>query len=101
MCAISSGGKPVGPRCHGPEAAPAPDSTAGRFFASCDRPRSFTAAGADVGGNNAHQVFVGGITGHQPKDGDIAGPLAERVEEKGAAVEAAKREETAALEPAE
>ena len=61
-----------------------------------------TDIGFTGGGNNTHQVYVSGIADHRLKDGDIVDHLVELVEQKAAAIEAAKREETAAaLAPAQ
>src|ERR1700676_1651167 len=54
-----------------------------------------TDIGFTGGGNNTHQVYISGITDHRLKDGDIVDHLVELVEQKAAALEAAKREETA------
>src|SRR5579862_3752471 len=60
-----------------------------------------TDIGFTGGGNNTHQVYVSGIADHRLKDADIVDHLVELVERKAAAIEAAKREETAAaLAPA-
>jgi (E)-4-hydroxy-3-methylbut-2-enyl-diphosphate synthase len=55
-----------------------------------------TDIGFTGGGNNTHQVYVSGIADHRLKDGDIVDHLVELVERKAAALEAAKREESAA-----
>src|SRR5579862_4480919 len=56
-----------------------------------------TDIGFTGGGNNTHQVYVSGIADHRLKDVDIVDHLVELVERKAAAIEAAKREEAAAL----
>jgi (E)-4-hydroxy-3-methylbut-2-enyl-diphosphate synthase len=61
-----------------------------------------TDIGFTGGGNNTHQVYVSGIADHRLKDGDIVDHLVALVEEKAAAIEAAKQEASAAaLEPAQ
>jgi (E)-4-hydroxy-3-methylbut-2-enyl-diphosphate synthase len=60
-----------------------------------------TDIGFTGGGNNTHQVYVSGIADHRLRDGDIVDHLVALVEEKAAALEAAKREADAALEPAQ
>ncbi|HKS88571.1 MAG TPA: flavodoxin-dependent (E)-4-hydroxy-3-methylbut-2-enyl-diphosphate synthase, partial [Stellaceae bacterium] len=61
-----------------------------------------TDIGFTGGGNNTHQVYVSGIADHRLKDADIVDHLVALVEKKAAAIEAAKREESAAaLEPAQ
>ena len=60
-----------------------------------------TDIGFTGGGNNTHQVYVSGLADHRLKDGDIVDHLVALVEQKAAAIEAAKRQETAAaFEPA-
>jgi (E)-4-hydroxy-3-methylbut-2-enyl-diphosphate synthase len=56
-----------------------------------------TDIGFTGGGNNTHQVYVSGIADHRLKDADIVDHLVELVENKAAAIEAARREEAAAL----
>ena len=61
-----------------------------------------TDIGFTGGGNNTHQVYISGITDHRLKDADIVDHLVALVEQKAAAIEAAKREEAAAaLAPAQ
>ena len=62
-----------------------------------------TDIGFTGGGNNTHQVYVSGIADHRLKDGDIVDHLVALVEQKAAAIEAAKRQAgaAAALEPAQ
>ena len=61
-----------------------------------------TDIGFTGGGNNTHQVYVSGIADHRLKDADIVDHLVALVEEKAAAIEAAKREaNAAAFEPAQ
>jgi (E)-4-hydroxy-3-methylbut-2-enyl-diphosphate synthase len=61
-----------------------------------------TDIGFTGGGNDTHQVYISGIADHRLKDADIVDHLVELVEQKAAAIEAAKRAETeAALEPAQ
>jgi (E)-4-hydroxy-3-methylbut-2-enyl-diphosphate synthase len=55
-----------------------------------------TDIGFTGGGNNTHQVYVSGIADHRLKDADIVDHLVELVEQKAAAIEAAKREDTGA-----
>jgi (E)-4-hydroxy-3-methylbut-2-enyl-diphosphate synthase len=60
-----------------------------------------TDIGFTGGGNNTHQVYVSGLADHRLRDGDIVDHLVELVEQKAAAIEAAKREaDAAAFEPA-
>src|SRR5438445_416608 len=56
-----------------------------------------TDIGFTGGGNNTHQVYLSGVTDHRLKDADIVDHLVELVEKKAAEIEAAKREEAAAL----
>src|SRR5881394_2201686 len=56
-----------------------------------------TDIGFTGGGNNTHQVYISGIADHRLKDTDIVDHLVELVEKKAAAIEAAKREEAAAV----
>ncbi len=61
-----------------------------------------TDIGFTGGGNNTHQVYVSGIADHRLKDSDIVDHLVALVEQKAAALEAARQEEAAtALEPAQ
>jgi (E)-4-hydroxy-3-methylbut-2-enyl-diphosphate synthase len=61
-----------------------------------------TDIGFTGGGNNTHQVYTSGLADHRLKDADIVDHLVELVEQKAAAIEAAKREEAdAALVPAQ
>ena len=61
-----------------------------------------TDIGFTGGGNNTHQVYIGGVTDHRLKDGDIVDHLVELVEKKAAEIEAAKAaEREPALEPAQ
>src|SRR4051794_18747762 len=60
-----------------------------------------TDIGLTGGGNNTHQVYVSGVTDHRLKDADIVDHLVKMVENKAAEIEAAKKEEERALEPAQ
>ena len=61
-----------------------------------------TDIGFTGGGNNTHQVYISGMADHRLKDTDIVDHLVALVEQKAAALEAAKREAPApALEPAQ
>ena len=61
-----------------------------------------TDIGFTGGGNGTHQVYIAGVPAHRLKDQSIVDHLVALVEEKAAAIEAAKREEdAAALEPAQ
>ncbi|HYD31142.1 MAG TPA: flavodoxin-dependent (E)-4-hydroxy-3-methylbut-2-enyl-diphosphate synthase [Azospirillaceae bacterium] len=50
-----------------------------------------TDIGFTGGGNNTHQVYLGGATDHRLKDGDIVEHLAQLAEKKAAEIEAAKK----------
>jgi (E)-4-hydroxy-3-methylbut-2-enyl-diphosphate synthase len=56
-----------------------------------------TDVGFTGGGNNTHQVYVSGIADHRLKDADIVDHLVALVEEKAAAIEAAKRRDAGAV----
>jgi (E)-4-hydroxy-3-methylbut-2-enyl-diphosphate synthase len=55
-----------------------------------------TDIGFTGGGNNTHQVYIGGITDHRLKETDIVDHLVALVEQKAAAIEAATRDEAIA-----
>jgi (E)-4-hydroxy-3-methylbut-2-enyl-diphosphate synthase len=52
-----------------------------------------TDIGFTGGGNGTHQVYISGLTDHRLKDADIVDHLVELVEQKAAAIEAAKQGE--------
>ncbi len=59
-----------------------------------------TDIGFTGGGNNTHQVYVSGIADHRLKDADIVDHLVALVEQKAAAIEAAKQDAPEAVEAA-